>query len=253
MGRALYDGWVGSGWSQEQIAVIDRKPSRSIGLVGDDRSARTMMVLAVKPQHVPAALSNHAHLLRSGDCVVSIAAGLNIGTLRSLLPAEVDVLRAMPNMPVSVAKGTICLCHPVTVQGDSVDAAREVLSRLGFCIVLEEAHMDAFTAMAGSGPAYFYALVENLARAGRAVGLPADISKALATQVFVGAADLLDRSGMTPAVLMDRIASPAGTTTAGLDVLNRDDALGGLVIACVAAAKKRSHELSGTPHDLRRC
>lgn len=251
MGRALYDGWIGSGWLPGKIAVADVTPSRCIGALDRCQSAGTMLVLAVKPQHVATVLLEHDHRLRAGDCVLSIAAGIELATLRRLVQADRNVFRAMPNLPVCIGSGAIGLCHQQNAKAKEIDAVKDVLSRLGLCAVLEETHFDSFTALVGSGPAYFYAFVEHLTKAGQAVGLPPAISDVMAAQVFIGAAKLLDRLEMSPAELRNRITSPAGTTAAGLEIFNRDDALASLVNGCVAAAGQRSRELSETTEEKR--
>lgn len=244
MGRALYDGWIGSGWEPSDIAIIDREPSRCIGNAGIHRRGETMAVIAVKPQHVAAALRENLHRLDAVGSVVSIAAGIELSMLRSLVPAPVPVFRAMPNLPVGIGKGIVFLCHQPDARPGDVTAMENALSRLGVCIVHDEAHADAFTAMAGSGPAYYYAFTEHLAQAGHAAGLPADLSSDLAKQVFIGAAALLERSGYSPAELREKVTSPAGTTAAGLQALYQDNALASLITRGVAAAKARSRALS---------
>lgn len=248
IGRALFDGWVKSGWKPDSIAIIDRDPARCVGepkLLLGEACRPNLTIIAVKPHHVAPALKDYALFLRAGDFIVSIAAGIELATLRGLVPAGIHVFRAMPNLPVRVGKGTICLCHPEDAQSEGVGAVRDALSKLGLCTVLDETLIDAFTAMAGSGPAYFYAFIEHFAAAGQAVDLSLEVSRKLALQVFVGAASLLEMSEMTPTELRTLVTSPAGTTAAGLDALNRDNELASLLNACVAAAKARSRELSG--------
>lgn len=246
MGRALYDGWIGSGWDHNRIAILDSAPSRSTGAINTHRPGKTMVLLAVKPQHVAPTLEEHAHRWDAGDCIVSIAAGIELASLRSLAPAGIDVFRAMPNLPVRIGKGTICLCHQRDAEPEVIGAIEHALSRLGVCTILDETHIDAFTAMAGSGPAYFYAFVESLAQAGQAAGLSDDVIQILASQVFVGAAGLLEQSEQTPAELRKMVTSPAGTTAAGLEALNRNNALALIIRDCLQAAKTRSRELSST-------
>lgn len=201
-----------------------------------------VVLVCVKPGEVSAALAQAGDVLR-GRLVVSIAAGV---TLRRLAEAAVGcrVVRAMPNTPATVGlSATAYAC------GEGVtDADRAVVDGLfraiGEVFPVEEEHLDAVTGLSGSGPAYFFRVVEALADAGVAVGLSADLAMRLAVATMRGAAELACVSGRPPAELREMVTSPGGTTAAGLAVLEERGVPAALRDA-VAAAAARSRELSG--------
>lgn len=244
IGRALYDGWVAAGWSFDSISIVDALPTRCIGNPDGGSGGSTMMVVAVKPQHVESALHHHADRLRAGDCIVSVAAGIELARLGENTPSGVHVLRAMPSLPVSVGKGSIGLCHQKDASSEMVRAVEAAMSGLGACTLLDEGLIDAFTAMAGSGPAYIFAFTEQLAQSGQTVGLSKEVSQGLARQILIGAAGLLEQSAMTPTQLKEMVTSPGGTTEAGLGALTRDNAMAFLIDGCLTAARVRSQELN---------
>jgi pyrroline-5-carboxylate reductase len=198
-----------------------------------------LAVLAVKPQHMAAAMEQ-ARMQSSGRLFVSIAAGVTISTLAAGLGTD-RVIRVMPNTPALVQCGASALaCGP----GVSSDDAREVLSlfrSVGLAVELEEKMLDAVTGLSGSGPAFAFVVIEALADGGVRMGLSREAALQLAAQTVLGAARMV-LEGEHPAVLKDRVASPGGTTIAGLKALE-DRGIRGALIAAVEAATERSKEL----------
>lgn len=198
-------------------------------------------VLAVKPQVLDQVLTDIASGLE-GRLVISIAAGISIPWLGRRLPKSVRVIRAMPNMPALVREGMTALAGGPGVGDQDLKIARALFEAVGRVVLVEEHLMDAVTGLSGSGPAYVFLIIEALADGGVKAGLPRQTAEVLAVQTVLGAARQLLESGEHPARLKDRVASPGGTTIAGLHQLE----IGGLrasLIAAVEAATKRSQEL----------
>lgn len=256
MGGAMLQGWLDAGLSDGAALVLDPVPSREVEALAEagrirlepktDQAAPDILVLGIKPQ----ALDEVAPRLRAyaGDrtLVVSILAGKTIADLSRALPEARAFIRAMPNLPASIGRGaTGAYANP------AVDAAqRASADRLLACNgivewVEREELIDAVTALSGSGPAYAFHLVEAMAAAGAAAGLPADLADRLARATVSGAGALLDRSELPAATLRENVTSKGGTTAAALEVLMAPDGLTPLVTKAVAAAKRRAGELSG--------
>jgi pyrroline-5-carboxylate reductase len=194
-----------------------------------------ILVLAVKPQVLARAVA--ALEVPGGLPVVSIAAGVPVAALRALVPG-CPVVRAMPNLPAAVGRGVTALA------GDDVPAARALFAAVGAVEPLDEAQFDAFTALAGSGPAYVFYLTEALARAGEGLGLAPDAAARVARATVEGAAAMLHaRAGQTPGELRDAVTSPGGTTAAALAVLT-DGRLDAALAEALAAGAARSRALA---------
>jgi pyrroline-5-carboxylate reductase len=206
-----------------------------------------VLVLAVKPQMLDEAAAPLNALLGPGTLIISILAGKTIGNLRSRLPSAAAVVRAMPNLPASIGRGaTGAAASPEVSEGQRL-MADALLSSNGIVEWLgSEDLIDAVTALSGSGPAYVFHLVECLAEAGTAAGLPPDLAQRLARATVTGAGELLFQSDLPPATLRQNVTSPGGTTAAALEVLMREEqGLKALMQEAVAAAKRRAGELSG--------
>jgi pyrroline-5-carboxylate reductase len=177
--------------------------------------------------------------------VVSIAAGVTCRQLAAWLGGHERVVRAMPNLPVVVAQGMTSLFSASLSAADR-GLAEALFSAVGETAWLaEEAAIDLATAVAGSGPAYVFSLVEHLAGAGVAAGLPADLAMRLARQTVIGAAAMLQADPRPVAALKQAVCSPGGTTAAGLAAMEGADGLPGVLRAGVAAAARRAGELAG--------
>lgn len=258
MARSLVAGLVAAGRAAGEITVADPDSAQrerfghfdGIMTTVDNAAAiedAALVVLAVKPQVAPAALDSVAEpLLRARPTLLSIAAGLRIATILETVGGELPVVRAMANTPALVGRGASAWFANATTDAAGRGLAREVLEAVGIAVeVGEEAQLDAVTALSGSGPAYFFLLVEALAEAGAAEGLPVETAARLAAATGVGAMTLLDRGEETPATLREGVTSPGGTTAAALASLAEGD-FSDLIARAVARAAERSRELGGS-------
>lgn len=256
MGGSMLKGWLANGMAPEGVAVLDPRPSdemthlcheRGIALNPTTPAAPEVVVLAIKPQLLDDAAAQVNAILGPQTVLVSVLAGKTIGDLRARLPAATAIVRAMPNLPASIGRGATGAAPSGEVTEQQRRAADALLRCVGIVEWLEsEDLIDAVTALSGSGPAYVFHLVECLAEAGKAAGLPADLAERLARATVTGAGELLFQSELPPATLRQNVTSPGGTTAAALDVLMADpNGLKALMREAVAAAKRRAGELSG--------
>jgi pyrroline-5-carboxylate reductase len=238
---------VGAGkMAQPSDSIRDLSARRGIALNPARARPVEALVLAIKPQSLDEAAPALGSWIGPSTLLVSILAGKTIADLRQRLPQARAVVRAMPNLPASVGHGaTGAAASPETSEAQRA-VAHALLSSVGIVEWLDcEALIDAVTALSGSGPAYVFHLVECLAQAGVAAGLPADLSMRLARATVSGAGELLRRSDAAPAALRESVTSRGGTTAAALEVLMGEDRLARLMQEAVAAAKRRAGELSG--------
>lgn len=211
-----------------------------------DRS--DVVVLAVKPQVMPAVLDQIGDHVRNEQLVISIAAGVTITVMEAALPAKTRVVRTMPNTPALVQTGATAIAAGSCATQDDVSTAKQIFEAVGITAVVQERDLDAVTGLSGSGPAYFFLVVEALIDAGVGVGLDPHTARAFATQTALGAARLMVETGEPPAQLRRKVSSPGGTTLAGLAVLDDAD-LRGAFAAAVKAAAARSAELGRSESD----
>ncbi len=247
MGRSLYEGWVASGWPMDGIAITDLDPILAVGdgqLLEKRQRNSALVVIAVKPQHVTSVIGHMRSILRVDDLVVSIAAGKALNDIEVALQGKGQAFRAMPNIAVRAMQGAIALCGTSGNHPGSTSEVLQVFSQLGHCIELDEAEFDAFTALAGSGPAFVYEFVESLTQAGITLGLDEKTAQSMSRQTLLGAAALLSETGKSPTALRDAVTSPNGTTAAGLGVLVKDGKLQKVISQTLMAAKQRSQELA---------
>jgi pyrroline-5-carboxylate reductase len=221
----------------------------SRGIVASDApelpAPPAVILIAVKPDVAEKLLPEVGPMVGEKTVVLSIAAGRTLESLSRYLPKNVAVVRAMPNTPASVGRGiTVCIAN-ANLTPEQKAECDSLLSAVGEVIWVEdEALLDPVTAVSGSGPAYVFLLAECLEAAGIEAGLPHDLAKRLARATLAGAGELLRRSDAEPATLRQNVTSPNGTTAAALDVLMSEDAMKALLTRAVAAAAKRSRELS---------
>lgn len=201
-----------------------------------------VVVLAVKPGVVPTVLAEVGQALSPTSLVVSIAAGVSTREMEAHLPSSVPVIRVMPNTPVQVGAGAAALCRGIHATAEHAALVRQLFEAGGLCVEVTEAQLDAVTGLSGSGPAYVCLMVEALADGGVRMGLPRDVALKLAAQTLLGGAQLILETGDHPAVWKDRVATPGGTTIAGLAALEEAGVRSGLIKA-VEAASRRSAEL----------
>ena len=250
MGSAMLAGWLAGGLPCASVWVIEPTPSdwlrgTGVHLNADLPQAPAIVLVAVKPQMMGAALPVLAAMGGGQTLFVSVAAGTPIAQFEAVLGAGTPVVRAMPNTPAAIGKGITAIVGNAQAGPAHLALAEALLSAVGQVVRLEdEGQMDAVTGLSGSGPAYVFHLIECLAEAGVAVGLPADLAMHLAKATVAGAGALAETAGETPAQLRVNVTSPNGTTQAGLAVLmDADTGLPPLIRATVRAATERSVEL----------
>ncbi|MDR2734435.1 MAG: pyrroline-5-carboxylate reductase [Spirochaetota bacterium] len=198
------------------------------------------VVAAVKPQQLAELLSSIRDAL-ADKVLISIAAGVTLTRLAELAP-KARIIRVMPNTPVQVGEGAIAWTAAANVRAEERAAFVKLFSPCGLLFPLEEKLMDAFTALAGSGPAYVFTLINALAEGGVHEGLNKNDALRMTAQTFLGSARMLLELGEHPEVLKDRVTSPGGTTMAGLAALETG-AVRSACIQAVAAARARAEEL----------
>lgn len=255
MGEALIRGLLrGAGVHPTQITATDVVPQRlkllkrelGISVTSDNRAAvrkASVVVLAVKPNTVPAVLEGIGDLITASQLVLSIAAGVTIRAIESQLKNEAPVVRVMPNTPCLVGQSAAALAPGSHAGEKHLALAEAIFDSVGLTVRVEEKLMDAVTGLSGSGPAYVYVFLEALSDAGVRMGLPRDVATRLAAQTVKGAAEMALQTGKHPGVLKDMVTSPGGTTIAGLHELERGR-LRGTIMNAVEAATKRAKELS---------
>jgi pyrroline-5-carboxylate reductase len=262
MARALAAGFVRSG----QIQAKDVLASDPVAAAGETFLADVpgasflptnaavaqgadVLFLATKPQQLPAVLVELRPNVSAKQLVVSIAAGVRLAKLTEGLtdPARNESLRmvrVMPNTPCLVGQSASGYCLGPHATPSDAELIGRLLSSVGRAFQVDEKLLDAVTGLSGSGPAFVYVMIEALSDGGVRMGLPRDVATALAAQTVRGAAEMVLTTNDHPAVLKDRVASPGGTTIAGLQALEAGGFRGAL-IAAVEAATKRSIELGG--------
>jgi pyrroline-5-carboxylate reductase len=254
MGLALLGGWLGAGIAPRAIAVHEPHPSDALNSLAAEKGfalnpapgAAQTVVLAIKPQMLEAAAPALAPLFSGDSLLISILAGKTVANLAARLPARA-IVRAMPNTPAAFRRGITGAFASAETTAAQRDTAQGLLAGVGGVEwVGEEKLIDAVTAISGSGPAYVFHLVEALAQAGAALGLPPALALRLARATVEGSGELLHRSPEISAeTLRKNVTSPGGTTQAALDVLMGPDGLAALMARATAAAEKRAGELSG--------
>jgi pyrroline-5-carboxylate reductase len=255
MAQSMTGGLLATGWSARRIRVADPSSTQrdrladrfAIATFADNASAVTdadIVVLAVKPQDLPdVARTLRPALAVRRPLVISIAAGIRTTDLGRWL-GDVPIVRAMPNRPALLGLGASALYAAPALADRQRDLAAEVMRAVGTVIWLdEEARMDAVTAISGSGPAYFFLLIESLEAAGRALGLDDRIARALSIETAYGAARMARDLEEDPATLRAQVTSQGGTTAAALAILEQAG-MRDIVRRAVGAAAARSEELA---------
>jgi pyrroline-5-carboxylate reductase len=200
------------------------------------------VLLAVKPHIVPKALKQIAEVVTNETTVISIAAGVTTELMDKVLGGRGRLVRVMPNTPMSVGWGVSALAAGPRATSDDIQWTQQILAASGKTVVVEEKMLDAVTAVSGSGPAYFFYLIEAMTAAGVAEGLNKQVAELLAVETCIGAGQLLHRTKTAPATLRRQVTTPGGTTEAALNVM-KDSGVQDVLTKAVRAAAKRSREL----------
>ena len=252
MGSAMLEGWLKGGLAPAAAHVIDPQPSDWLRAQGVHLNAPlpespAVLIIAVKPQVMQAALPQVSRLGDGATLILSVAAGTPLARFEAAFGSRARVIRAMPNTPAAIGKAiTAIIGNAIATPGD-LSMAEGLLSAVGQVVRLsDEDQIDAVTGLSGSGPAYVFFLIDALAAAGQAEGLPPELAMALARATVAGAGALAEQAAETPEQLRRNVTSPNGTTQAGLGVLmDAQTGLMPLMRATVAAATARSRELKG--------
>jgi pyrroline-5-carboxylate reductase len=253
MGSAMLQGWLAQGLEASAVWVMDPHPSDWVqGLVAtglhlntDLPEAPAIILIAVKPQMMAEALPTLVEHGGGGTLFLSVAAGTPISHYEKVLGAGTPIIRAMPNTPAAVGRGITALTGNAQATEADMTMAETLLAAVGRTVRLDGEHqMDAVTAVSGSGPAYVFHLIEALAAAGEAEGLPADLAMTLARATVTGAGELAHQAPETASQLRINVTSPGGTTAAALGVLmDPETGFPPLLRRAVKAAADRGREL----------
>ena len=251
MGSAMLTGWLAQGLPPASVWVLDPHPSDWLKAQGVHLNegvplAPAVVLIAVKPQMMGEALPVLQPLGNGATLFVTVAAGTPISAYEAVLGDKTPLVRAMPNTPAAIGRGITALIGNASASAADLDGAETLLSAVGQTVRLDsEAQMDAVTGLSGSGPAYVFHLIETMAAAGVAQGLPEALAMQLAKATVAGAGALAETAEEDPAQLRVNVTSPNGTTQAALEVLmDKDSGFPALLRRAVAAATNRSKELS---------
>lgn len=254
MAMALVRGWLADGFPSNKIVLVHPSPSDTTKEFADDVGLRLVpeltkgradfIMLAVKPYMMVEIMQGLREQITPETVVFSVAAGTSVATMQEALGSD-NVVRTMPNTPSQVGKGVTGVVAGPGVSDDDCQAVDALLSTSGLVVWLDdEKDIDALTSLSGSGPAYVFHMVEAMAAAGEAQGLPAEAAMVLARQTVVGAAALMDADPTDVTTLRENVTSPNGVTFEALKILmDEETGFTQLLTRAMAAAKKRSKEL----------
>jgi pyrroline-5-carboxylate reductase len=255
MATALTRGWIQANLTMpdmvlasdpfESARTIFTKETGAVA-VSDNRqvvTASDVLILAVKPQNMQALLGEIRPILTKKHLIVSIAAGISLTQISEELGSEIRLVRVMPNAPCQVGASASAYAAGPAATADDISLVDRLLNSVGRALAVPEKLLDAVTGLSGSGPAYVFVMIEALSDGGVRMGLPRDVAMMLAAQTVFGAAKMLLETGLHPGALKDMVASPGGTTIAGLHEIERGG-LRGILMDAVEAATLRSAELA---------
>lgn len=248
MASAMLEGWLASGLEPERFTVYNPRPKPVPAGVAFATALPTApfeaLVLGVKPQKLHEVAGEVEPLLGPGTVLISILAAVDLDALARRFPRSGGLARLMPNLAVAIGKSPNALVAR-GLGSEARDALTDLAERLGSAEWLaDETRFDLITALTGSGPGFVYRFIDALAGGAAALGLDRAQADRLAVQMVAGAAALAATSPHAPGELARRVASPGGTTQRGLDVLDANEALQGLVTRCLAATRDRERELA---------
>ena len=251
MGSAMLAGWLARGLPADAVWVVDPHPSewvqaQGVHLNAPLPAAPAIVLVAVKPQMMAEALPSLQAMGNSETLFVSVAAGTTIRYFEKTLGAQTPIVRAMPNTPAAISRGITAIVANDAAGPAALDEAEVLLRAVGEVVRLtDEAQIDAVTGVSGSGPAYVFHMIETMAAAGEAQGLPADLALQLAKATVAGAGALAMQSDESPSQLRVNVTSPNGTTQAALEILmDAQNGFPALLNRAVSAAADRSRELA---------
>ncbi|HEY0002220.1 MAG TPA: pyrroline-5-carboxylate reductase [Actinoplanes sp.] len=253
LGELVLSGLLRSGWPAQQLLATTRRPERASELAERygirpvlNLTAITqadVLLIAVKPQDAAKLLNDFGMKVPPGKLVVSLCAGLPTSFFTERLPGGIPVVRVMTNTPALVDQAMTVISPGSFATDEHLALTEEIFQPLGRTMRVPESQQDAVTALSGSGPAYFYLLVEAMVDAGIMLGLPRDVARELSVQTAVGSAVMLRDSGQEPGRLREAVTSPAGTTASALRELE-EHGLRAAFLAALAAARDRAREIA---------
>ena len=256
MGSTLLSGLIRAGRDASELIITGRNTERTSALAAtygvrqmsnvDAAEAADTLVLAVKPQDMEGLLSEIRGHVPHGVLVVSLAAGITTGFLEERLHVGIAIVRVMANTPALVDEGMAAVSPGQHCDEVHLSEAEELLRSCGKVLRVAEKHLDAVTAISGSGPAYIFYVVEAMIEAGVLLGMPRTTSTELVVQTLYGAATMLKETGQHPTVLREQVSSPGGTTMAALRQLDEHGVRAAFVTAMEAAAQRSSQLASGS-------
>ena len=252
-GGAMAEALVKGLLSQEVVApsdiyISDHKQKRCDSLSAEYKvqasvggqaflSVVDVLFLAIKPQAADAAMQEVYQAVRKDTLIVSIVAGLTLPVLEKYFTVQ-PVVRVMPNTPLAVGEGMSAFALGTNAGEADANCIQQLLSAAGKAVQVKENVMDAVTGLSGSGPAYAFLMIDALSDGGVAAGLPRQAAITLAAQTMLGAARMVLETGQHPDILRDQVTSPAGTTIAGVRVMEQQGVRGALIDAVLAATEK---------------
>lgn len=252
MGEALIAGWLASGISAAEIKIVDAHEPRLAeveqrhGVTGvslEEAAHADTVLLAVKPHQVAVILGAAREFLAPGTLVVSIAAGVTLAQLEQAVPGRA-VVRVMPNTPALVGEGMAGIVRGTHATDHHLERVEALMSAVGKTMVIDEQHLDALTALSGSGPAYLFYIAEAMIEGGVHQGLSRAEATELVNQTFLGSSIMLAESGRSATQLREMVTSPAGTTAAALRKLD-DHGVRAAFLDAVEACRARGIEMAG--------
>lgn len=252
MGETILAGLLRAGRPAAELLVVEKRPEHAaelnerygVRVVAGIEAAQQAdtVVIVVKPQDMADVLGELAPVLRPGQLVVSLAAGITTGFMESHVPEGVAVVRVMPNTPALVDEGMAAISGGTHCDEAHLAEAEDLMASVGKVIRVPEQQQDAVTAISGSGPAYIFYVVESMIEAGVHLGLPRTAARDLVVQTLYGAATMIKETGEHPTVLREQVTSPGGTTASAIRELEVHKVRAAF-LAALRAARDRSVEL----------
>jgi pyrroline-5-carboxylate reductase len=253
LGEALLSGLLRSGLPAGDVLAAERHAERAAEIAGrygvatptpEEATAKAdVVLLVVKPQDMRALLASIAPHVQPGTLVVSMAAGITSALVQEALPEGTPVVRVMTNTPVFVDEAMSAISAGSHAGAEHLQVVEDLLSPVGKVVRVPESQQDAVTALSGSGPAYFFYLVEAMIDAGILLGLPRAVAAELIVQTAVGSARMLRESGEHPVLLREAVTSPGGTTISAIRTME-DHGVRAAMLAAIEAARDRSQDLA---------
>ena len=253
MGEALISGLISSRFPKAQIVFTEKRAERAREIsskygareveLAELAKTSNVILLVVKPQDLEQLLTSLGADLNKNVALVSFAAGKTTDFINGIVGPDISVIRVMPNTPTLIGLGMAAISLGRAVDSEQAKFVSEFLATCGKVISVDEKLQDAVTALSGSGPAYFFAFIEEMIKSGISLGLSSDQATTLAIQTMIGSAAMLEQSGKSATTLRENVTSPNGTTAAALKVFS-DANLGEIVERAMTAARDRSQELA---------